>query len=349
MKNSRGPLLSDSGFFTRDGSSELDYRQISRFFYDQMIDAFVLLRSNRPVDWNKTPSLNSRLKILADKFKIIEINDALALQSGKDSKALIGLSLGEFFGKQFKQNADAWNNLLEQGEVFSEFILQKNEDSLLWVEANYRMVKDNEGKTIGIIVVQRDVSQRKLAFIVNKEIEDNLRKLMHMSFQAIALLNQGKVMDTNFAMAKLTGYKQEELVNTRTLASCFPRQYAKTLFGKEWSEPAGVLETRLCRKDKKWIHVQIETQTISHQNKPLFVVGITDISYRKKIEEEIIKLSIALDQSSNAIIITHKNGEIEYVNRSFTKITGYLPSEAIGKNPRILKSGTHTRSFYKEL
>ena len=60
-------------------------------------------------------------------------------------------------------------------------------------------------------------------------------------------------------------------------------------------------------------------------------------------------LSIALDQSANEIIITRKNGDIEYVNRSFTTVTGYLPSEVIGKNPRILKSGAHSSAFYKNM
>ncbi len=110
----------------------------------------------------------------------------------------------------------------------------------------------------------------------------------------------------------------------------------------------GILETKLIKKDKTVIQVQIETQIVTYNNEPAYIIGITDVTSRKKIEEEIVKLSIALDQSANEIIITHKNGEIEYVNRSFTNVTGYLPSEVIGKNPRILKSGTHLPAFYKE-
>jgi PAS domain S-box-containing protein len=48
-------------------------------------------------------------------------------------------------------------------------------------------------------------------------------------------------------------------------------------------------------------------------------------------------------------MITDKNGTIEYVNPSFSEVTGYSAKEAIGQNPRIVKSGNHPSSFYKEL
>ncbi|MBN1414801.1 MAG: PAS domain S-box protein, partial [Bacteroidales bacterium] len=111
----------------------------------------------------------------------------------------------------------------------------------------------------------------------------------------------------------------------------------------------GTFETKLYRKDASVITVEVETQMATYNNEQVCLIGIQDITNRKRIEEEIVKLSVALDQSANEIIITHKNGEIEYVNRSFTRVTGYLPSEVIGKNPRVLKSGMHPPSFYKDL
>lgn len=335
--------------FSHYNMTEIDFRQISSFFYDQLIDAFIFFNTKEPIDWDIIPSPFTRLKVLSDKFIINDINDALVLQYGKDSQALIGLTLGAFFGKFFKQNTEAWHNLIHHGEVFTEFTLEKNENSTLWVEASYRLVKNNLGKTIGIIAVQRDVSQRNIAFRAYEETEERLNKLAHLSFQAIAIINMGKVVDLNEAMLKITGYSREELLKGKTLPNCFPRQYSKILFKKAWDEPSGKFETKLFRKDKTVLIVEIETQIITYNDEPTCVIGILDVSNRKRIEEEIVKLSIALDQSANEIIITRKNGDIEYVNRSFTTVTGYLPAEAIGKNPRILKSGTHSNAFYKGL
>jgi len=60
---------------------------------------------------------------------------------------------------------------------------------------------------------------------------------------------------------------------------------------------------------------------------------------RKRAEDSLRKLSTAVEQSPASIVITDTSGTIEYVNPKFTEVTGYSPAEAIGKNPRILKSG----------
>jgi len=72
----------------------------------------------------------------------------------------------------------------------------------------------------------------------------------------------------------------------------------------------------------------------------------------KRVEErtaELSKLSEAVEQSPVTVMITDKKGTIEYVNPSFSEVTGYSAKETIGQNPRFLKSGTHPSSFYKEL
>ncbi|MBF0516519.1 MAG: response regulator [Nitrospirae bacterium] len=76
---------------------------------------------------------------------------------------------------------------------------------------------------------------------------------------------------------------------------------------------------------------------------------IRDVSDRIQAEMEMQKLSNAIEQSSESIVITDINGTIEYVNPSFERTTGFSRAEAIGKNPRILKSGRQTRAYYREL
>jgi PAS domain S-box-containing protein len=59
--------------------------------------------------------------------------------------------------------------------------------------------------------------------------------------------------------------------------------------------------------------------------------------------------SSALNAAANAIVITRRDGAIEWTNPAFTTLTGYALSEVIGKNPRILKSGMHDQAFYKNM
>ncbi len=76
---------------------------------------------------------------------------------------------------------------------------------------------------------------------------------------------------------------------------------------------------------------------------------VTDISERKKAEAQFQKLHRAIEHSSSMVFITDTAGRIEYVNPSFERITGYPAEEAIGQNPRILKSGTHPPETYRDL
>ncbi len=72
----------------------------------------------------------------------------------------------------------------------------------------------------------------------------------------------------------------------------------------------------------------------------------------QRVEErtaELRKLSQATENSPASVVVTDKNGIIEYVNPTFSNVTGYSPEEAIGQNPRILKSGDLPESYYKEL
>ncbi len=74
-----------------------------------------------------------------------------------------------------------------------------------------------------------------------------------------------------------------------------------------------------------------------------------DVTERKRIEDELRKLSNAVKQSPVSIVITDTQGNIEYVNPKFTRTTGYTLDEVIGKSPRILKSGKTSASEYKRL
>jgi PAS domain S-box-containing protein len=74
------------------------------------------------------------------------------------------------------------------------------------------------------------------------------------------------------------------------------------------------------------------------------------VSEERKRAEALLHLrTSALEAAANGIVITDPNGEIVWVNRAFTSLTGYTADEVIGRNPRILKSGNHDAAFYRDL
>jgi two-component system sensor kinase FixL len=79
------------------------------------------------------------------------------------------------------------------------------------------------------------------------------------------------------------------------------------------------------------------------------IAAFVDITARKKAEESLRKLSLAVEQSPVNVAITDIDGNIEYANPRFCQVTGYTLAEAIGKNPRILKSGHTSDEEYRSL
>lgn len=97
---------------------------------------------------------------------------------------------------------------------------------------------------------------------------------------------------------------------------------------------------------------QVEASAITVKNSSgnkWTIAHALDITERKQAELERERLLSAIQQTSEAIIITDTGGTIQYVNPAFEKTSGYSHDEVIGKNPRILKSGEHDKRFYRNL
>ncbi len=100
---------------------------------------------------------------------------------------------------------------------------------------------------------------------------------------------------------------------------------------------------------ERWVHGlgKLEFDT---SGMPLKMLGtIQDITDTKRVTSSLLKLSLAVEQSPNSIVITDLEGNIEYVNRMFTTVTGYSMEEVLGQNPSILKSDETPQATYDDM
>ena len=94
----------------------------------------------------------------------------------------------------------------------------------------------------------------------------------------------------------------------------------------------------------------IKAPVLANDGEPTGLIGVGfDITDRKRMEQERVRLAAALESAGEAIFMTDTSGEIQFVNPAFEHLTGYLCAEAIGRNPRILKSGCHEADLYRSL
>lgn len=99
------------------------------------------------------------------------------------------------------------------------------------------------------------------------------------------------------------------------------------------------------------MHLKAEFVPIFNGNGELDggVAVFNDITAQVDATNALRKLSTAVEQSPNVVVITDKEGFIEYVNPHFTEVTGYQADEVIGRNPRLLNSGETSPKIYEDL
>ncbi|MFO1414616.1 MAG: PAS domain S-box protein [Burkholderiales bacterium] len=126
---------------------------------------------------------------------------------------------------------------------------------------------------------------------------------------------------------RAVGERQSAAIRTNVLGSALALVGVVALIGMFES----------LRRARSGLEQEVESRTAALQ---------AEIAERKAGEAEIRKLSLALEQSDNSVIVTNLAGEIEYVNQAFVRDTGYAPSEVIGKRPNLLKSGKTPAGTY---
>ena len=76
------------------------------------------------------------------------------------------------------------------------------------------------------------------------------------------------------------------------------------------------------------------------------VAVFREVTGERRTLERTLLLSAVAEQTADAMMITNRQGVIEYVNPAVEKMTGFAPDELVGKTPRVLRSGLHTRADY---
>jgi PAS domain S-box-containing protein len=178
--------------------------------------------------------------------------------------------------------------------------------------------------------------------------------ILNNALVGIVYLKHRKIVSCNRRFEELFGFGPGELIGESTEQLYGSHELYEAIGGDAYRVGAKKrnfsTELLLKHKDGTLFHGALTGCAIDPlhpQEGSIWVYA--DISERHRAEQEAQKLLQAVEQSPVSIVVTNREGLIEYVNPRFTKVTGYSSHEALGQNPRILQSGETPAATYQEM
>ena len=280
---------------------------------------------------------------------------------------LTGYSMQEIMGmnprvlKSGQHPPEFYRQLWEKiasGETWQGEIVNQRKDMSLYIEEQtITPARNKKGEITHFISIKQDITQRREAEKALASERNLLRTLIDNIPDLIYAKDIHKKFSlANLALAKLTGHEDPNELIGRDEFDSAPPDIAKQFIAVE--EEIHRTGKPVLNHIEKTVDTQNNQLWLSTTKVPLKdengeitgIVGVSrDITEQRQAEEELRKLSRAVEQSASTIVITNLKGEIEFTNPAFSEITGYRFEEVVGKRTNVLKSGQHSRDFYQEL
>jgi len=197
--------------------------------------------------------------------------------------------------------------------------------------------------------VERTLHESESALI---ESDIKYSTLFHSALDSIFVHDlDGNILDINKTAISQFGYSLVEIrkKNIRDLHPASMLDVQRRAFAKVEEQGYVRYEIECLTKSGQSFIGEVSANSFMLHGEPCVQGIVRNIDDRKQAEKTIHMLSSAIEQASESIMITDSNGSIEYINPAFTELTGYEQEEAIGQNPRLLKSGEQDERFYHEM
>ncbi|WP_143870517.1 EAL domain-containing protein [Catenovulum sediminis] len=209
------------------------------------------------------------------------------------------------------------------------------------------------------VSVLRDVTQYKQTQTALEQIELTNQALIENAPEAIVLLDRKslQILHANSKAGSLFGISAHRLLG-QSLESFIIKHDGKlagagrtfdNLVQQALSCLAPLAEIKIQHQSGTAIDCELRLVSIQWQGASLLRVSLLDIRSRKRAQDKMKQLSSALEQSADLVMITDKNGIIEYVNQALLSVTGYQLEEVIGQTPALFKSKQHNSAFMRKL
>ncbi|MBI4799471.1 MAG: PAS domain S-box protein, partial [Desulfarculus sp.] len=291
---------------------------------------------------------------LAGNYRLV--NRAWEEVTGVSRQEAMGRHLSEFFTPRLAQGFLKANGQVIEGReprVLTEAVRRQGQK--LYFHTTKFPLLDASGQVEAVGGISIDVSDSKRHQASLEQSEERFRQMADLLPTIILETDhQGYLTYINQAALDLLGYQRQEMLAQRR-----PSDFIHPEDRPLSQERVGLVlkGQALPAQELRLLHRDGSVRVGLVKSAPVFrdgqVVGlrasVVDITERKHSEERLRNLSRAVEQSPASVVITDLKGSIEYVNPKFGEVTGFGLEEALGQNPRILKSGLMPPEVYAQM
>ena len=308
----------------------------------------------------------SGIVIVDADLRIVYANPVYAASVGLPAAELVGRSAAEVMSIGLDETTVAdIASTVSAGQSWFREVDHRNPDGTVGCsEVSISPLREANGEISGWLGVMRDVTERERDRAELAASEARLRTTMDSMVDGVVVASAmrdeaGRIVDFRIDYANTTtgliaGVPADHEIG-HTLLELFPAHRANGLF----EAYVRVVETGVPFDSPDFHYVdpdaaggpldQYLDSHVARMGDGYYVLSVRDVTERHRAEREMRRLSTAVEQSADAVVITDTEGWIEYVNPAFEKVSGYTREEAIGQNPRILKSGVQDAAFYEAM
>ena len=212
------------------------------------------------------------------------------------------------------------------------------------------VLSDSVSKAWALLKTQRQ--NRELLIELdrtNRELRENRAQTDAMVENApdpiLSIDRHGRIATLNTAALQLFGIDREQKVELN-FNDLVRSPLMEELLVQVDQGTSSALEGSGKKRGGAELRLEISARGIDHKDMQLITVIVRDVTERALREMELRRLSKAVEQVDDTIVITDLDGKIVYANPAFETCTGYQLKDALGQNPRFLQSGQHDRNFY---
>lgn len=227
----------------------------------------------------------------------------------------------------------------------------------LWFRTSIQPVINTDGTAYAALIYSSDITSSKLVEEKIRKSELKYKTLFDFSPVGFLIIKHGVFIECNNTAEKMLQGSRADIVG-KSPASISPLLQPNGRSSEEWAIELIDEAFEKGSNSFEWQHTTLKgTDFIAQVNltvaeydgeKAIFTTWI-DVTEKRANEEQLRKLSRAVEQSPISVVITNLEGNIEYANPAACRTTGYSLEELTGKNPRVLKSGETLEDEYTQL